>query len=102
MTTAEILKGAKEAKALLSSLSASEKNNALLAMAEALMKEKESILHANEKDVEAAKGVVSDVMIDRLRLTEERLEGMAKGIRDVALLPDPVGRILDRKIEGST
>ena len=97
MTTAEILKGAKEAKALLSSLSASEKNNALLAMAKALMEEKESILHANEKDVEAAKGVVSDVMIDRLRLTEERLEGMAKGIRDVALLPDPVGRILDRK-----
>ena len=97
MTTAEILKGAKEAKAGLSSLSSSEKNEALLAMADALLKEKDAILCANEKDVEAARGTVSDVMIDRLRLTGERLEGMAKGIRDVALLPDPVGRILDRK-----
>jgi glutamate-5-semialdehyde dehydrogenase len=97
MTTAEILKGAKEAKALLSSLSSSEKNEALLAMADALIKEKDYILAMNAKDVEAAKGFVSDVMIDRLRLTEERLEGMANGIREVTALADPVGRILDRK-----
>ena len=97
MTTAEILKGAKEAKALLSSLSPSEKNEALLAMADALIKEKDYILAMNAKDVEAAKGFVSDVMIDRLRLTEERLEGMAKGIREVTALADPVGRILEKR-----
>ena len=97
MTTAEILKGAKEAKALLSSLSPSEKNEALLAMADALIKEKDYILAMNAKDVEAAKGSVSDVMIDRLRLTEERLEGMAKGIREVTALADPVGRILEKR-----
>ena len=98
MTTAEILKGAKEAKALLSSLSPSEKNEALLAMADALIKEKDYILAMNAKDVEAAKGSVSDVMIDRLRLTEERLEGMAKGIREVTALADPVGRILEKRV----
>ncbi len=98
MTTAEILKGAKEAKALLSSLSSSEKNKALLAMAEALIEEKDYILSMNAKDVEAAKGSVSDVMIDRLRLTEERLEGMAKGIREVTALADPVGKVLGREV----
>ena len=94
MTTAEILKGAKEAKALLSSFSSFEKNKALLAMANALIEEKETILEANKKDVEAARGTVSDVMIDRLRLSSDRIEGMANGIRDVVLLPDPVGKIL--------
>ena len=98
MTTAEILKGAKEAKALLSSFSSFEKNKALLAMANALIEEKETILEANKKDVEAARGTVSDVMIDRLRLSSDRIEGMANGIRDVVLLPDPVGKILSSVI----
>ncbi|MBQ8497115.1 MAG: glutamate-5-semialdehyde dehydrogenase [Clostridia bacterium] len=96
MTTAEILNSAKKTKAVLSSFSAHEKNNALLAMADALVNEKEMILAENAKDVEAARGVVSDVMIDRLLLTEARIEGMADGIRAVAGLDDPVGKVLDR------
>ncbi len=95
MTTAEILYSAKKTKAVLSSFSALEKNNALLAMAEALENEKEYILAENAKDVEAAKGVVSDVMIDRLLLSEARIEAMADGIRAVAKLPDPVGKVLE-------
>ncbi|MBQ7308983.1 MAG: glutamate-5-semialdehyde dehydrogenase [Clostridia bacterium] len=95
MTTAEILNSAKKTKAVLSSFSALEKNQALLAMADALIKEKEVILAENAKDVEAARGTVSDVMIDRLMLTEARIEGMAEGIRAVAKLPDPVGRVLE-------
>ena len=63
-------------------------------MADALITEKETILAANAKDVAAARGTVSDVMIDRLQLSESRIEGMANGIRDVVMLPDPVGRIL--------
>ena len=63
-------------------------------MADALISEQETILAANAKDVAAARGTVSDVMIDRLQLSASRIEGMAKGIRDVADLPDPVGRIL--------
>ena len=95
MTTAEILNSAKKTKAVLSSFSAYEKNQALLAMADALVNEKEMILAENAKDVEAARGVVSDVMIDRLMLTEARIEGMADGIRAVAKLDDPVGKVLD-------
>lgn len=63
-------------------------------MADALISEKDAILAANEKDVAAARGTVSDVMIDRLQLSPARIEGMAKGIRDVAALADPVGKIL--------
>lgn len=95
MTTAEILNSAKKTKAVLSSFSAHKKNEALLAMADALVNEKEMILAENAKDVEAARGVVSDVMIDRLMLTEARIEGMADGIRAVAKLPDPVGKVLE-------
>ena len=96
MTTAEILAGAKKTKAVLSSFSAEQKNMALLAMADTLISEKEYILAENAKDVEGAKGLVSDVMIDRLMLTDARIEGMAEGIRAVAKLPDPVGKVLDR------
>lgn len=95
MTTAEILNSAKKTKAVLSSFSAHKKNEALYAMADALVKEKEYILAENAKDVEAARGVVSDVMIDRLMLTGARIEAMAEGIRAVAKLPDPVGKVLD-------
>ena len=98
MTTVEILDRAKKTKASLSSFSSVEKNKALLAMADALIEEKETILKANTKDVEAARGVVSDVMIDRLQLSSERIEGMANGIRDVVSLPDPVGRVLSSEI----
>lgn len=96
MTTLDILKAAKAARADIAGLSPESKNAALLAMADALTENTDTILAENAKDVEAARGNISDVMIDRLTLTEERIEGMAAGIRDVVKLPDPVGRILDR------
>ena len=63
-------------------------------MADSLITHTEAILAANEEDVLAAQGTVSPVMIDRLKLNEARIEAMAEGIRQVAELPDPVGRIL--------
>ena len=98
MTTVEILSRAKKTKAALSFFSSEEKNRALLAMADALIEEKEMILEANAKDVAAARGTVSDVMIDRLQLSSARIEGMANGIRDVVTLPDPVGKVLSSEI----
>lgn len=75
-----------------------EKNAALAAMADALLASKDEILKANELDLEKAKGTISDVMLDRLRLTDERLTGMANGIRALIDLPDPVGRVLDKHV----
>ena len=84
MTTIEILKQAKAAKRVLAKLTSEKKNEALYAMADALVDSADDILSENAKDIEAAKGVISDVMIDRLTLTKERIEGMAEGIREVA------------------
>lgn len=96
MTTLEILKQAKAAKSVLSKLTSEQKNEALYAMADALVDSADDILSENAKDIEAAKGVISDVMIDRLTLTKDRIAGMAEGIREVAKLPDPVGEVLER------
>lgn len=96
MTTQDILKQAKAAKRILAKLSSEQKNDALLAMADSLIASVDEILDENLKDIEAARGVISDVMIDRLTLTKERIEGMAEGIRAVAKLPDPVGDVLER------
>lgn len=93
ITTAEILNKAKIVSAF-APLSTEEKNTAIFKMAEALVDSTDEILSANKKDVELAQGNISEVMIDRLRLTKERIEGMAQGMREVALLPDPVGKIL--------
>lgn len=93
MTTLEILKRAKAAAPALAILSTEKKNEALCAMANRLDAYTEEILAANHEDVEAAKGKISDVMIDRLRLTPERIHAMADGIREVVLLQDPVGRV---------
>lgn len=95
MTTLDILKQAKAAKGELAKLSSEDKNKALLAMADALEENSAKILEENAKDVEAARGKITDVMIDRLSLDESRIKGMADGIRDVVKLPDPVGRVLD-------
>lgn len=95
MTTLDILKQAKAAKGELTKLSSEDKNKALLAMADALEENSAEILEENAKDVEAARGKITDVMIDRLSLDESRIKGMADGIRDVVKLPDPVGRVLD-------
>lgn len=94
MTTMEILKGARKAWKTLPPLSSDEKNSVLKSMAEKLVENTEKILDANKIDLEKAKGTVSDVMLDRLMLDCGRIEAMAKGILEVASLPDPVGRIL--------
>ena len=93
--TSDILKEAKAASLEISRLSTEQKNAALEEMAQALLSAKDQILSENEKDLEAAKGSISDVMLDRLRLTHERIEGMAAGIRALIALPDPVGRVLE-------
>ena len=95
MTTLQILENAKNAKLQAMLLDTEKKNAALLSMADKLIEHTEKILDANKEDVETAKGTISDVMIDRLSLSEDRIKAMAEGIRQVALLPDPVGRILD-------
>lgn len=97
MTTREILLAAQSARLPLTMADTHTKNQALEAMAVALIAAQEEILAANRKDLEAARGRVSDVMLDRLALTPGRLTDMAKGIREVAALPDPVGTVL-RKI----
>ena len=95
MTTQQILLAAKAAAPSLLTLTTDQKNAALLSMADALERQMPDILEENEKDMQAAKGSISTVMLDRLRLTPERIRGMADGIREVASLPDPV-RVLDR------
>lgn len=94
MTTSEILSAVKKASIQITTADTETKNNALNLMANSLIEAHDSILKANRSDIEAAKGNVSDVMIDRLMLSEERIEAMAKGIREVALLPDPTGKTL--------
>lgn len=95
MTTTQILSRAKSAVKVMLTLTTEQKNEALLLMADALIENEEYILRENALDIEAAKGKISDVMIDRLRLTPERIKGMADGIRDVVKLPDPVGEVLE-------
>ena len=90
-----MLEAAKAAKTEITGLTTDQKNAALNAMADALIAHQDAILAANALDLEAARGSVSDVMLDRLQLTPARIEGMARGIREVAELPDPVGHILD-------
>ena len=96
MTTPELLEQAKRAKPLAAALSTQEKNNCLHAMADALTACQADILAANAGDLAAAQGAVAPVMLDRLRLTPQRIAGMAQGLRDVAALPDPVGQELSR------
>ncbi len=94
MTTKEILLDAKKASLELKTLSGEAKNAILFSMADALIEFSEEILKENAKDVEAAKDKLSSSMIDRLSLTKARIIGMANGIREVAALPDPVGKAL--------
>ena len=93
-STSEILCAAQAVKSKAALLSTEEKNRALLSMADELEASEKEILEANALDVEASRGIIPDVMIDRLSLNAARIAGMAKGLRDVASLPDPVGRII--------
>lgn len=96
MTTFDILKAARAAWPALRGADTEKKNAALHAMADVLMENCGAILAANAEDMDAAKGHISEVMLDRLMLTEARVAGMAQGIREVAALPDPVGAIMRR------
>ena len=89
-----MLKAAKAAKAEITCLSEARRNAALEAMADALLTHEAEILAANQEDLDRATGI-PQVMLDRLRLTSDRIAGMAKGIREVAALPDPLGLVLD-------
>jgi len=90
-----MLENAKKAKSIVNRLTTEEKDRALGAMAHALIARQDEILAANAADLEAARGTVSEVMLDRLMLTRERINNMAKGILEVSQLPDPVGHILE-------
>ena len=98
MTTLELLKQAKAAAPILAQTETAQKNRALFAMAESLESETNSILQENILDLEAAQAHISPVMLDRLALNPERIRAMADGIRQVAELPDPVGRIRKRLV----
>ena len=94
MTTREILLRANQAKLSLALAGGDKRNALLLAMADSLEKNEAAILAENAKDMEAARGVISPVMLDRLMLDAGRIKAMAEGIRAVAELPDPVGKRL--------
>ena len=96
MTTKDLLIAAKAAVPALSRATSQQKNHALNAMAQALEDHKDEILAANAQDLSAAQGHISTVMLDRLALSEGRISDMAAGIRQVAELPDPVGKVLRR------
>lgn len=96
MTTNEILRKANEAKLSLALADETQKSALLRAMADSLLENTDAILAENGKDMEASRGIISEVMLDRLHLDESRIRGMAEGIRAVADLPDPVGKILSR------
>jgi len=92
-------KQAKAAARELARLTAAEKNSCLLAMSQALEKNADAIKAANDRDMKAgAESGLGAAMLDRLKLDDKRIAGMAQGLREVAALPDPVGRVLDERI----
>ena len=99
MTTFELVRAKAEAAhnaaGKLAVVSAAVKNKALLAMADALLAKTDFIIEANDRDMQAAKeNGMRESMQDRLRLTPERIAGMAEGLQQVAALPDPVGNVI--------
>lgn len=96
MTTLDILKKTRAAWPSIRNRDAEGKNNLLRAMADSLMACAPAILAENRRDMEEARGTISDVMLDRLYLDEKRLAGMAEGIRALTALPDHTGRILSQ------
>ena len=96
MTTWDILKKTRAAWPSIRNRDAEGKNDLLRAMADSLMACAPAILAENRRDMEEARGTISDVMLDRLYLDEKRLAGMAEGIRALTALPDHTGRILSQ------
>lgn len=97
-TTQEQLALARSAKKSINTANTAKKNQALEAMASQLLKATEAILAANQIDMEAARWKISEVMLDRLFLDQERIAGMAQGIRALIDLPDPIGEVLDTEV----
>ena len=97
-TTQEQLRLARSAKKSINTADTALKNQALDAMASQLLKATEAILTANQVDMEAARGKISEVMLDRLFLDQERIAGMAEGIRALINLPDPIGEVLATEV----
>jgi glutamate-5-semialdehyde dehydrogenase len=94
-----LAKQARAASRELAKLTTEEKNRCLLAMAEALEQNATAIKAANAKDMDAGAHMgLTPAMLDRLKLDDKRIAGMAKGLREVAALPDPVGRVLDERV----
>lgn len=100
-TTQEQLALAGSAKKSINTASTALKNQALEAMASQLLKATDAILAANQIDMEAARGKISEVMLDRLFLDQERIAGMAQGIRALIDLSDPIGEVLDTEVLGN-
>ena len=95
----ELARQAKTASRALAKLSTADKNACLLAMSEALGKNAPIIQQANAADMEVGVRLgLSSAMLDRLKLDDKRVTAMAQGLREVAALPDPVGRILDERV----
>ncbi len=95
----EIAQRGKQASRALTSLSTEQKNQCLLAMADAIDLKKAAIQEENKKDLIAGREMgLSSALLDRLELTENRVASMSQGLREVASLPDPVGRLLDERI----
>src|SRR5258705_1156292 len=95
----QLAKQAKTASRALSRLSTAEKNDCLLAMAEALNQDAAAIQEANSRDMQAGgQSGLGGAMLDRLKLDGSRIRAMADGLRQVAALPDPVGRVLDERV----
>ena len=101
MTTLELLRATKAVWGSIRDASPEEKNRILLAMADALQQEMDSILAANEQDMDKARGGISEVMLDRLSLDPARIDGMADGIRATVKLPDHTGRIISETVHAN-
>ena len=94
-----LAKQAKAASRELAQLTTREKNDCLLAMADALEKNSDALKQVNALDLDVGTKLgLSSAMLDRLKLDDQRIAAMAKGLREVAALPDPVGRILDERV----
>ena len=98
MTTLKLLQKTRAAMGSIAAAGAEKKNALLLAMADSLEAHCAEILAANAEDMAAARGHITDVMLDRLKLDENRIAGMANGIRDTVRLPDHTGRVLSEVV----
>ena len=95
MTTAELLENAAKQKRTVATATEAQRNEALERIADAITENADKIIAANAIDLENARGTISDVMLDRLALNEKRVKAMADAVRDVAKLPDPIGREIE-------